>query len=332
MRRGILGAGNWVLDKVKIIDRWPAEGELCNVMSQEKSGGGGSFNVLMDIAAMGCGIPLCACGMLGDDSDGDYLLKLVVERGIDVGGIFRSDHLPTSSTEVMTVKGTGRRTFFHDRGANAELAPGHFREIRKDVKIFYLGYLLLLDSLDAPDTDYGTGAAKVLKGMSEAGCTTVVDVVTEEAGKFRDTVPPSLAYTDYLVLNEVEAGNCSGLSTRDGDGEVDLPAVEGSARHLLEMGVRKTVVIHYPEGAVAVGRDGNVVRTESLPIAPSEIAGSVGAGDAFCAGFVYGLHENLNTELCIKIAGVSAWFNLQSPTATGGAPSLERILEHVGKE
>ncbi|MBN1863814.1 MAG: carbohydrate kinase family protein [Victivallales bacterium] len=330
MRRGLLCAGNWVLDKVKLIDRWPGEGELCNVLSQEKSGGGGAFNVLMDIAAMACGIPLFACGVLGEDSDGDYLMRLVQERGIDVGGLVRSERFPTSSTDVMTVKGTGRRTFFHDRGANAELSPGHFCEIRKDVRIFYLGYLLLLDSLDAHDPEYGTGAARALKAVVDAGCITVVDVVTEDAVKFRDTVPPSLRYTDYLVLNEVEAGNCSGLRTRNADGKVDLPAVEASARHLLGLGVRKTVVIHYPEGAVAVGSDGNVVLTESLPIRPSEILGSVGAGDAFCAGFIYGLHENLDTEMCMEIAGVSAWFNLQSPTATGGAPSLEKILEHIG--
>ena len=56
-----------------------------------------------------------------------------------------------------------------------------------------------------------------------------------------------------------------------------------------------------------------------------DIVGSVGAGDAFCAGVVYGLHEGLSITDMLKMASVSAFFNLQSATATAGAPEISKL-------
>ena len=41
MKRGIIGAGNWIQDRVKTIDRWPGEGNLCNITKEVFAHGGG---------------------------------------------------------------------------------------------------------------------------------------------------------------------------------------------------------------------------------------------------------------------------------------------------
>jgi hypothetical protein len=62
----------------------------------------------------------------------------------------------------MTEASDGHRTFFHHRGANA-LWTGAGLNFRKvNARIFHLGYLLLLDALDAPDAKFGTKAAALL--------------------------------------------------------------------------------------------------------------------------------------------------------------------------
>ncbi|MBR7128089.1 MAG: hypothetical protein IKD09_05850, partial [Lentisphaeria bacterium] len=53
------------------------------------------------------------------------------------------------------------------------------------------------------------------------------------------------------------------------------------------------------------------------------IVGTNGAGDAFCAGVLYGLHEDLPIEQTIAIANWSAVCNLSSPSASGGARPLK---------
>ena len=39
-KKGIIGAGNWLVDTVKTLDRFPKEGELCNIKSIEIGGEG----------------------------------------------------------------------------------------------------------------------------------------------------------------------------------------------------------------------------------------------------------------------------------------------------
>ena len=57
----------------------------------------------------------------------------------------------------------------------------------------------------------------------------------------------------------------------------------------------------------------------------SEIVSSVGAGDAFCAGMLYALHEGFPLPRALRLANASARFNLFSPSSTGGAPSLSSL-------
>ena len=52
------------IDKVKNIDRWPGEGNLCNILNQVQSTGGGPANVLFDLAVMDKNLPLYAAGVI----------------------------------------------------------------------------------------------------------------------------------------------------------------------------------------------------------------------------------------------------------------------------
>lgn len=330
MRCGIIGAGNWIVDKVKLIDRWPGEGELCNILGHQSGWGGGPCNILFDLAALGCDIPLYAAGVLGQDDEGSQLMQQIRARGIDDRYVSFSANASTSFTDVMAVQGDGTRTFFHCRGANAELDCEHLLAIDAPAKIFYLGYLLLLDALDQEDATHGTSAARVLQELRARGYQTVVDVVTEEASRFHSTVLPALPHVDCLVVNEVEAGNCSNRDLRSADGSILCEQLVAAAQFLLDSGVQELVVIHFPEGAIALKRDGSLHAAPSCQIEPADIFGSVGAGDAFCAGILYGLHQDLSLDDMLRLAAASAWFNLKSPTASDGAPALEQVRAHLG--
>ena len=113
MKNGIICAGNWVIDKVKLIDRFPEEGTLCNISSQIRSTGGGPANVSFDIAAMDSTLPLYAAGRIGNDDDGRFVLDEIKARNIDSSAMIIDPTLPTSYTDVMS--GNGKRTFFRHR-------------------------------------------------------------------------------------------------------------------------------------------------------------------------------------------------------------------------
>ena len=110
MKKGIIGAGNWIQDRVKTIDRWPGEGNLCNILREEAAPGGGPANVLFDLSAADPSLPLYAAGRLGSDAEGDYMMNEIIRRGIDASNMIRTSGR-TSYTDVMS--GEGKRTFFH---------------------------------------------------------------------------------------------------------------------------------------------------------------------------------------------------------------------------
>ena len=332
MRRGIMSMGNWLVDSVKFIDVYPAKGNLTTIKNVEVGLGGCSHNVLVDLARLQSGLPLYAGGCIGRDAYGQMVLDAIKDNDIDGRYVEVLDGVATSYTDVMSeINGDVTRTFFHCRGANAKLDIERIRKVDVPAKIFHLGYLLLLDELDKQDPEYGVVAARALKELQDKGYETSVDVVSEEGDRFRRVILPCLKYTDYLIINEVEAGACCSMDLRGQSGEIDVDKVRKAAAFLLEQGVAKMCVIHFPEGGLAMSKDGvsEYVPTEMLP--KSEIVSSVGAGDAFCAGTLYALHEGYDMEHMLRFANACARFNLGNATSTGGAPALKTVNEYLNK-
>src|SRR5688572_10965322 len=125
-RSGLLGAGNFIVDHVKIIDYYPGEEMLASILRESSANGGGPYNILKDLAKMGAAFPLSAAGLIGNDSTGRWILEDCAAHQIDTARLRQTNAVSTSYTDAFTVESTGRRTFFHQRGANALLAPEHF--------------------------------------------------------------------------------------------------------------------------------------------------------------------------------------------------------------
>jgi sugar/nucleoside kinase (ribokinase family) len=322
----VLAAGNWIIDYTKIIDVYPSQDALCNISSETHGNGGSPYNVLIDLARLEAPFPLEALGLVGDDKDGEAIRADCKRHRIDAGQLHICKEAHTSYTDVMSVKATGRRTFFHQRGANALLGPEHFDFAASRAKIFHLGYLLLLDRLDQPDPEHGTVAAGLLKQASAVGFKTSIDVVSEDSSRFPAVVRPALKYTDYAILNEFEAERTMGVQIRTEKG-IDRAQLNAATGLLLEAGVREWVVIHFPEGAIAAHRDGRILFQGSVCIAQEKIVGTTGAGDAFGAGLLYGLHEGKTMEECLLNAVCVAAACLTEATCSNGIRSLAECLE-----
>lgn len=329
-RRGILAAGNWIIDYTKIIDVYPAQDTLCNILSETYGNGGSPYNLLVDLARLEAPFPLEALGLVGDDKDGEAIRADCARHRIDTRQLHTSKEAHTSYTDVMSVKATGRRTFFHQRGANALLGPEHFDFTTSQAKFFHLGYLLLLDRLDQPDAKHGTIAAVILQQARAAGFKTSIDVVSEDSDRFPALVRPALKHADHAILNEFEAERSLGMKIRTERG-IDSAQLRTAARQLLEAGDCEWVIIHFPEGAIAAGRNGQMLAQGSVKIPQKKIVGATGAGDAFGAGLLYGLHEEKPMEECLRYAACVAAASLTAANCSSGVRTLAECLA-LGKE
>ena len=168
-RSGMLAGGNWIIDQVKIIDVYPKHEQLANIFDQSQGTGGSPYNVLLDLAKMGAGFALEGAGLVGQDSLGEYILEDCRKHGIDTKFVAVSPGTSTSYTDVMTEREGGRRTFFHNRGANATWDGSELDFTASTSKIFHLGYLLLLDAIDAEDPEFGTRGAALLALLALLG-------------------------------------------------------------------------------------------------------------------------------------------------------------------
>ena len=326
-RSGIACGGIWVVDLVKVIANYPRENTICYISEESRGGGGLAHNVVIDLASFDANLPLYALGVIGNDAYGDYLVERCRRfSNINIDQLRRTDLDSTSYTDVFSVKGTGHRTYFHYLGANRLFEPAHVDLEVLPVKMFHLGYLLMMKAMDQPDGQFGTVAARFLSELQSRGIRTSIDLVSEDSDRFTYIVPPALKYTDYCIINDWEAEKLSGISLRV-EGRLLPENLARIGATLLGHGVNDLVVIHFPEGSYLLSRKGVEIFQPSLALPDGYIVGSSGAGDSFCAGVLYGLYQGWDYDRTLRFATCAGGMNLSDLTTTGGIKSWQEILQ-----
>lgn len=322
-------AGNLVVDLIKMVERYPEREMLTTIREIGKSVGGCVANVGIYLQQLS-GIAVSAYGKVGQDDNGRFLIDRLSAYGIDVSHVRQTAQVATSFTDVMTECEGGRRTFFHFRGANARFGIGDVDPDTLEADLFHIGYAMLLDGLDAEDEQYGTVMARLLCAVRKRGIRTSLDVVSESSSGFPKVIGPSLPYCDYIIINETEAGLISGLDPMGAGGTADPVRIERICRWFLQQVIKEKVVVHCREfGASMNASDGAFTLVPSLSLPKGYIKGSVGAGDAFCAGMLYSLVNGLDDRTALSVAAGVAASNLAYPDSVGGARPIGEIMKII---
>jgi sugar/nucleoside kinase (ribokinase family) len=329
--KGIACAGNWTVDLVKVIDCYPRENGLAEVVEEAMGGGGCAHNVILSLARFDAALDLYAVGLLGDDPNGDFLRAQCSQfPNINTSHLRRTNVERTSYTHVYSVKGTARRTFFHYRGTNRLFGPEAVGLDDLPVAMFHLGYPLLLDAMDQQDCEYQTVGARFLREVQKRCMKTSIDLVSLDSDRYGQIVPPALEYTNFCIINDFEAEKVSGLPLRT-EGKI-LPAnLKKAANAIFEYGVNDLVVVHFPEGAYLLARDRSEIIQPSLHLPDNFIAGSTGAGDSFCAGMLYGIHQGWSYDKTLRFAVCAGGMNLSDVTTTGGIRAWNEVFGMEGR-
>jgi sugar/nucleoside kinase (ribokinase family) len=139
---------------------------------------------------------------------------------------------------------------------------------------------------------------------------------------------PCLPLLDYFVINDSEAEILSGLPVTQ-DGHFNKALALSAAQKLLDLGVNGLVSIHHPEGAIALCKNGEKAFAPSVKVPQVEIIGTVGAGDAFYAGMLFGIHESWPLEKCLELANASAATSLHSATTSSSIRPWTECLAYA---
>ena len=311
-RNGIAVAGSVLVDKINEIKAYPQSGELTQIVGLEKAVGGCVPNVALDLKKICPELNVKAIGKVGNDEDGAYVSNVLSQGGVDVSGFVVSEEDSTSFTEVMSVI-NGQRTFFTYPGTSADFGYNDIDFENLDSSILHLGYFLLLEKVDQ-----GEGI-QILQKAQEMGIKTSIDLVSENSDRY-SLILSCLPYTNYLIINEIEAGKLTNTDPTDDN-------LEEIARKLKALGVSDKVVIHKPDFAVCLSNDSyTIVNSYSLP--DGYIKGTTGAGDAFCAGTLIGIYKEWSDTEILEFASGCAVMALGKADATSGLLTEEEIKEY----
>jgi sugar/nucleoside kinase (ribokinase family) len=269
--------------------------------------------------------PVETIGLVGDDDNGRFLLAECDAFGVERSQMRVTADAPTFSVDAFTVAGGGRRTHFFHPGAAALMNPDDVDLSRTTARVLHLGLPGAHRTMDAPWRGEAHGWVAVLKAARALGIETNLELMTIEAERLAGLVRPCLPHLDMLVVNDFEIGAATGVDTRAGE-QTNCAAVRRALQAALASGPMRFVAAHFPEGAFAAGRDGSFFALGSVAAPQSAIAGANGAGDAFAAGFLYGLHEGWDLPRALALAHCAAAASMRAISTTAGVASWRECL------
>ncbi|WP_374378717.1 carbohydrate kinase family protein [Dongia sp.] len=327
-RRGIVTGGTWCVDRNRAIDAWPDEDGVAEILFTELYGGGSGCNLAIDIRKLDPKFPVATIGLVGDDEDGRFLLAQADAHGIDRTRLKMTRAAATQFTDAYVSRDNGRRTHIFFQGTGALLTPEHFDFADVTARILHLGLPGAHRLMDQSSGGDANGWVTVLKRARAGGLETNLELFSIAPERIAALVRPCLPYLDYLIVNDFEIGALAGTHTGE-NGAASVMACTEAARQVLLAGAMRLVVVHFPAGAVAVDRNGTVTEARSVKIPPREVVSANGAGDAFAAGLLYGIHEGWAVSAALELAHATAAMSLRGLSTCAAVETHEACLKQA---
>lgn len=264
----------------------------------------GSSSAIFACGAARLGLQVAFIGVCGDDLFGRFMLAELQKRRVD-----------TSHVLIRPAESTGLSVILNRPPDRAILT--------------FAGLIPALRPTDIPDTllaqarhlhvasyflqkNLQPGLPDLFRRAHSSGLTTSLDTNYDPSEKWTG-LEELLSVTDIFLPNQTEA-----LALAPADN------VETSAQQLAHMAGLVAVKLGAAGALACQGQ--SIVRAASLPI---HIADSVGAGDAFDAGFLCGYLKHWSLEKTLRLACVCGALSMRRAGGTDGQPALAEALSYV---
>ena len=225
------------------------------------------------------GLDTAVISAVGQDVNGDIVLQLLEQAGIDCGQIARLGELPTS-TSVLAIRSDGERPVFHMLGASILTAlDATAVERARRSRFFHFGGVGF-PNLSSPDAF--AAIAEIRAGGTYVTC----DLIAPQ---------PETVETLRKLLPQVDCFMPSEAEVRVLLGEV---SPDEALQTFIGMGAASCIIKR--GGAGSIGRsDGEIFEVPAKSITPVD---TTSCGDSYCAGFVSGLSQGLSFRDAMAIA------------------------------
>ncbi|GEK60162.1 sugar kinase [Marinococcus halophilus] len=284
----------------------------------ERRIGGAELNVAVGCARLGLQTGMIT--RLGRDEFGRHILNTLRGEGIDMSGTALEEHYATPVNFKETLEnGNGRTFYYRFPSPTEELTVQHIKEqLSKQPKVFYMTGVFA--SLRPENVEMLREAARFAR---EQGTLTAMDPnirlklwSREAAG---EAIRSLLPYADIMLSGKDEADILFGGQS-----------IEEHIASFQSYGIDRIIIKNGSEGAA--GKHGSSKTVYQPAEKVEKAADTVGAGDGFNAGFLYGLLQGYPLEKALKIGSVAGAKVVQVAGDNEGLPLLEEVEAALGNE
>lgn len=297
-RFDVVGFGLNAVDHLITVPRYPAFNTKTPMTEHKQLPGGQVSSAMVGVQRLG--LRTSYVGKVGNDYEGKLLIDSLRDEGVDCSNIMIAHGARTQSGVIIIEQLSGERTilWYHDEGT--KIAPD---EVRYETIIS--GRILHIDGYD---TEAATVAARL---AHEGGMPVTMDLDTVYKG-LDDLLP----HVDCLITSQSLAGELSGIYDER----------EALKRLHERFGCYLVAMTQGARGSLAyVGNQ--YIATPAFR--PPVCKDTTGAGDAFRAGFIYGLAKKLPIEETLRCANAVAALSCRELGARAGLPPETELREFI---
>ncbi len=274
----------------------------CEGFKKSKSSGGSAANTIHGLARLGVSVGYI--GKVGKDELGDFFINDLKKSRIRPNILYGNSN---SGHALALISPDSERTFATHLGAALELSADDLKnEFFEDYDFLHIeGYLLQNHSLmqKALEMAKNNGLKISLDLASFNVVEDNLDVLTEWVEN----------YVDILFANEEEAKAFTGKEPEEA---------------LHELAEKSEIAV------VKIGKHGSLIKKgeDVFKIEPIKVnaTDTTGAGDAYAAGFLFGLVKGYNLEKCGEIASILAGKVIEGTGAKMNEEKWKEVYEIIG--
>jgi len=289
-----VGFGLNAVDHLIVVPAYPAFDTKVRFTAYQKSAGGQTASAM--VALQRLGLKTAYAGRFGSDEAGRFGLLSLKYEDVNLDFAQTIESAETQLAFIIIEEQTGERTIVWDRDERLS-----YREDEAPIEVATRGRVLHLDAHDPP------ACAMMARAARASGA-----VVTVDVDNIYEGLPDLLPLIDALITSSGFPQRLTGISNLR-DALVQIKTRYGCPLVGATLGKQGAVVL----------ANGEFIESPAFEV-PGGCRDTTGAGDAFHAGFIYGMLNGEELESCLRLGNAVAALKCRG---LGARASLPRVGE-----
>jgi sugar/nucleoside kinase (ribokinase family) len=294
-----VGFGLNAVDHLVVVPEYPAFDTKVRLREHVQAAGGQTASAM--VALQRLGMRTLYSGRFGSDREGQFGLAAMKAEGVNVDFAEVIEGARNQIAFIIIDERNGERTIIWDRDERLAYSAGE-----APVEIAARGRVLHIDAHDPP------ACLRLARAAREDGT-----IVSADIDNIYEGLPELLPFIDVLISSKEFPHRMTGIADERAS-LVELKARYGCAIVGMTLGTRGAILYAgglFLESPAYAVRDG--------------CRDTTGAGDAFHAGFLYGLLRGREMEDSLKLANATASLKCRALGARTSLPTEKELSDFV---